>query len=143
MRAAQFPDFVSVLTAFLQNLIGNILNFNTIYQNIVNANNAGKLSDVYFYLGRLSYLILYFDPLIDQPLYGMSHNPMMEPSKYLLNQNFKAATKGEPATIISIIYDLPTTFLNASIGISSPNSSICIGNISGLNSSVQLIITQF
>lgn len=65
MRAGQFTDFTSVLTSFLQNLIGNILNFNTIYQNIVNANNAGKVSDVYFYIGRLSYLIAYFDPIQD------------------------------------------------------------------------------
>lgn len=68
MRASQFTDFTSVITAFLQNLIGNILNFNTIYQNIVNANNAGKMSDVYFYIGRLSYLIVYFDPMVDASL---------------------------------------------------------------------------
>ena len=31
MRVGEFPDIVSALTSFLQNLIGNILNFNTIY----------------------------------------------------------------------------------------------------------------
>ena len=68
LRISQFTDFVNFLTAFLQNLIGNILNFNTIYQNIVNANNANKIGDVYFYIGRLSYLIVYFDPLVDEAL---------------------------------------------------------------------------
>ena len=68
MRASQFPDFVAVLTAFLQNLIGNILNFNTLYTNIVNAQKANKMTDVYFFIGRLTYLILYFDPIIEASL---------------------------------------------------------------------------
>jgi hypothetical protein len=63
MRAALFPTGVSFTTAFLQNLIGNILNFNTLYTNILNANEAGKMSDVYFFMGRLTYLIIYFDPI--------------------------------------------------------------------------------
>lgn len=49
-------------------MIGNILNFNTIYQNIVNANTANKLGDVYFFIGRLTYLIIYFDPMVDEAL---------------------------------------------------------------------------
>ena len=63
MRAALFPSGVSFMTAFLQNLIGNILNFNTLYTNIINANIAGKMGDVYFFMGRLTYLIIYFDPI--------------------------------------------------------------------------------
>lgn len=67
-------------------MIGNILNFNTIYQNIVNANNAGKYSDVYFYVGRLTYLIAYFDPMVDSPLL---YSPVQEidPIEFLLNDN--------------------------------------------------------
>ena len=68
MRGAQFPDFVGVLTAFLQNMIGNILNFNTLYTNIVNAQKADKMTDVYFFIGRLTYLIVYFDPIIEASL---------------------------------------------------------------------------
>jgi len=68
MRASQFPDFIGILTAFLQNLIGNILNFNTLYTNIVNAQKADKMTDVYFFIGRLTYLILYFDPIVEASL---------------------------------------------------------------------------
>ncbi len=68
MRAALFHGPVGFMTAFLQNMIGNILNFNTIYTKIVNANTAGKMSDVYFYMGRLTYLIIYFDPVIEYAL---------------------------------------------------------------------------
>lgn len=63
MRKAQFPTWIDFLEAFLQNLVGNILTFNNIYQNIMQANDSGKISDVYFYLGRLTFLIIYFDPI--------------------------------------------------------------------------------
>ena len=42
-----------------------------------------------------------------------------------------------------MIYDVGVSFLNASIGISSPNSSVCLGNITALNASFALIETQF
>lgn len=111
------------------------MNFNTIYTNIVNANKAGKMSDVYFYMGRLTYLIIYFDPITEA---GLKQSAMMTdfsfPSKYSLGQSFKGEPS-DPATIVSIIFDLPTTFLNSSIAISSPNSTICYGNLSLLNQS--------
>ena len=135
IRAAQFPDFVGVLTAFLQNLIGNILNFNTLYTNIVNANNAGKMSDVYFFMGRLTYLIVYFDPIIEASLFN-SPTPSFEAlDKYFLGQSKK---NSEPATVMTIIFDLPS-----SIAISSKNSSICLGNLTQFNQSVSLLSTQF
>jgi hypothetical protein len=49
----------------------------------------------------------------------------------------------EQASVITIIFDLPTTFLNSSVAISSKNSSICIGNLSLLNQSATLLGTQF
>jgi hypothetical protein len=143
MRAGQFPDVVSILTAFLQNLIGNILNFNTIYQNIVNANNSGKMNDVYFFIGRLSYLIVYFDPMVDAPAPKVPlYTPKQDALEFMLLQPTYTGPD-EPATVMSIIYDLPISFLNSSIGISSPNSTVCLGNLTSLNTSVALLIQQF
>ncbi|TNV79038.1 hypothetical protein FGO68_gene14823 [Halteria grandinella] len=132
MRATQFTDFTSVITAFLQNLIGNILNFNTIYQNIVNANTAGKYSDVYFYIGRLSYLILYFDPMVDSSL----ESPVQDPIEFLLKQDGKLS-------LYTKITDVAGSFLNASIGSVSPNSSVCVGNLSYFNDSISLLVSQY
>lgn len=136
MRASQFPDFIGIMTAFLQNMIGNILNFNTLYTNIVNAQKAGKMTDVYFFMGRLTYLIIYFDPIVEAHL--KSPAPAFDFAetygKYYLGQKY-AGREGELASMVSIIFDLPSTFLNSSIAISSPNSSICIGNLSLLNQS--------
>jgi len=131
---------VGVLTAFLQNLIGNILNFNTLYTNIVNANNAGKLSDVYFFMGRLTYLIIYFDPIVEASLYNSAPPSFEALDKYFLGQTKK---NFEPATVMTILFDLPSTFLNSSIAISSKNSSICLGNLTQFNQSTSLLATQF
>lgn len=131
-----------MLTAFLQNLIGNILNFNTLYQNIVNANNSSNYRDVYFYVGRLVYLVVYFDPMIDSALQTKVPENTFE--RFLLNEREKFILqddKKEPATVWTIVYDLPINFLNGSIGISSANSSVCISNITSLNSSVSLLIS--
>ena len=89
------------------------------------------MTDVYFFIGRLTYLILYFDPIVDASLQTPAY---VNFNKYNLEQqlNFNAQ---DPATVMSIVFDLPTTFLNSSIAISSPNSSICMGNISMLNTS--------
>ncbi len=67
VRKQQFPDFTSLVQAFAQNLIGNVLNFNQLYNNIMTAAKADRESDVFFYAGRLTYLVLYFDPLVSTP----------------------------------------------------------------------------
>ena len=91
MRSALFPDTVSIMTAFLQNLIGNILNFNTLYTNIVNANLAGKMSDVYFFMGRLTYLIIYFDPIDAEALTSEAAAAVLPDfSSFLINDKYNS-----------------------------------------------------
>jgi hypothetical protein len=115
------------------------LNFNTIYQNIINANNAGKYSDVYFYIGRLSYLIVYFDPMVEASLESSSAN--IDPEVFLLSgKRVPLAQDGELA-IATIIADVTASFLNASIGMVSPNSTVCVGNLSLLNDSFNLLVS--
>jgi hypothetical protein len=96
--------------------------------------------NVYFYIGRLSYLIAYFDPLSTAP-YVAPQTPVLETMDYFLGAPY--VMQSQPATYFTIAYDLPISFLNNSIGISSPNSSICLGNISSLNTSFILLETQF
>ena len=42
------------------------------------------MSDVYFFIGRLSYLILYFDPIIDSPLLDQTPAYMVPIMSFLL-----------------------------------------------------------
>lgn len=63
MKKKQFGTMNLFMTSFLQNMIGNILNFNTIYNNILAADKSGNMGAVYFYYGRLVYLLIYFNPI--------------------------------------------------------------------------------
>lgn len=140
MRASKFGSITNLLTSFLQNLIGNILNFNTIYQNIVNANNAGKIADVYFFIGRLSYLIVYFNPIEEAgyiPLqeFSVPHDPvsfLLEQSSDRRPPRIQPVYNTAKADGLTIAYDLTINFFNSSIGISSPNSTVCVGNITAI-----------
>jgi hypothetical protein len=152
MRAALFNDGVGVMTAFLQNLIGNILNFNTIYTNILNANEAGKMSDVYFFMGRLTYLIIYFDPIVELGLFNVPSgvqsfvpdvSSMLLENKYhklkQINNKYEWKGSGEKANPMTIIIDLPTSFFSSSIAKNAQNSSICMGNLSQFNQTANQI----
>ena len=97
------------------------------------------MTDVYFFIGRLTYLILYFDPIVEAsletPEFAQYHY-----NKYNLEQQLNFNSE-DPSTVMSIVFDLPTSFLNSSIAISSPNSTICMGNISMLNQSAGMLVT--
>lgn len=41
-RISQFSSWINLLTSFVQNLVANIINFNSVYNNIVAALNAKK-----------------------------------------------------------------------------------------------------
>jgi len=63
MKKKQFATFNIFMQSFLQSMVGNILNFNTLYNNILAAEKSGNMGAVYFYYGRLVYLITYFNPI--------------------------------------------------------------------------------
>jgi hypothetical protein len=93
------------------------------------------MSDVYFYIGRLSYLILYFDPMVDA---GFTEAPSTI-EEILLSQ--RLSQQGGAPNIFTMIYDASYSFLNASIGAVSPNTSVCVGNLTYLNDSFNLLVT--
>lgn len=69
VQQSLFPGgSLDYFSAFLQNMIGNIITFNSIYQNIVTAQAANKTSDVYFYIGRLANLVISVKPIDYEPL---------------------------------------------------------------------------
>ena len=74
-RFTQFDGLTPLMAGFVQNIVGNVLNFNSIYQNIINASKSGRTTDVYFYFGRLVYLLMEF-----QPVQVISQNTQSTPS---------------------------------------------------------------
>ena len=44
-------------------MLGNIIVFNSAYQNIVNSKKAGKDDDAFFYIGRILFLMFDVKPI--------------------------------------------------------------------------------
>ena len=133
----------------------------------MNAYRSDKIGDVYFQIGRLCYLILYFDPIEWSPLFTNE----ADNTSYFNNQLFSALAVGidwdqgdnpftyhklkdhagerrrftyneEPASLVNKIIDLPYAFFDSSIGTSSPNSSVCVGNATIMKESAELVWAQ-
>lgn len=63
MKKKQFGSIDIFITSFLQSMVGNIMNFNTLYNNILANEKSENMGAVYFYYGRLVYLLVYFNPI--------------------------------------------------------------------------------
>ena len=68
----QYPSIGLVATTFMENIIGNIMNFNYLLKQLKTASSSKSTLNVYFYLGRFTYLILYFEPLTATPNIGLT-----------------------------------------------------------------------
>ena len=63
-----FDGLNSVMQAFLQNLLGNAIQFNNIYNSILAAQKSNNTMQVSYQIGRLLFLIINFDPIEDAAL---------------------------------------------------------------------------
>ena len=63
LKKSQFSSFGSVFEAWLQNLLGNVITFNSIYKKIEEAEEAENTREVYFWYGRFTILFIDFEPI--------------------------------------------------------------------------------
>ena len=100
-----------------------------VYQNIQKAQTADNLQEVYFQLGRLSYMLLTFEPVQQAT---MQHNMTINVS----DSNFHKVPQAlmVPVECAQNVATGVLQFLNATG--QSFNSSLCLGNLSLLNTSV-------
>jgi len=59
----QFDSLGDVFAAWLQNLLGNVITFNSLYKKIEEAEEAGNFREVYYWYGRFFTLFINFDPI--------------------------------------------------------------------------------
>lgn len=59
----QYSGPLDFFEAFLQNTLSNVLNFNNIYQSIVNKQARGDMAGVWFDLARLIRITIDFKPV--------------------------------------------------------------------------------
>ena len=62
-----FDSFGDVFAAWLQNLLGNVITFNTLYSKIEEALEAGNKKEIYYWYGRFITLFINFEPIVADP----------------------------------------------------------------------------
>ena len=68
VKDEQFEGFGDVFAAWLQNLLGNVITFNSLYKKINEANEAENMREVYYWYGRFFTLFINFEPIEDDTL---------------------------------------------------------------------------
>jgi len=63
LKTTQFDSFGDVFAAWLQNLLGNVITFNSLYKKIDEANAAENWREVYYWYGRFTTLFINFEPV--------------------------------------------------------------------------------
>ena len=56
-----------MFAAWLQNLLGNVITFNKLYEKIEEAKEAGNMREIYYWYGRFATLFINFDPIEEDP----------------------------------------------------------------------------
>ena len=49
----------------MQNLLGNVITFNSLYKKIEEATEADNMKEIYFWYGRFTILFIDFEPLVE------------------------------------------------------------------------------
>jgi hypothetical protein len=62
-KLARFPSITDWVLGFLQNLLGNVVSFQRIYDKVVAAAKADNTPEEFYQVGRIMQLLLDFAPL--------------------------------------------------------------------------------
>ena len=151
LKRSQFSSFGEVFEAWLQNLLGNVITFNSLYKKIEEAEEAGNTREVYYWYGRFTILFIDFEPIEDDEAdFDTNFDDDVFLAQYAVAAPASLAAIGEYETrqlrsskvnnvrledhprvagSVGNIYAFANGFINASFGDASPNSKICQTNI--------------
>ena len=148
LKQSQFDAFGDVFAAWLQNLLGNVITFNSLYKKIEEATEAENTKEIYFWYGRFAILFIDFEPLVEDDIdslddeFGFDDNfmatevPMVQaqqnPKKLLRESSAGRREESSSPRVRNIFgnsFALFNGFVNASFGDASPNAKICETNI--------------
>lgn len=164
-KATSFQSSSLFLEAFLQNLLGNAIRFNNLYNQILSAQQSNNQMQVYYLMGELMRLILIFDPIslstphaaslpdtsalfeqihaLNELMFKKSQRPFSSVEKEIqisMSAGEAAKVEGGVSTWDKV-KGFFLVFFNESIGLNAPNSSICTGNVTVIENSIKLIQT--
>lgn len=137
IKDSQFGGWKDWFPAWLQNLLGNVITFNALYEKIVDAVDAEDLIAQVYWYGRIANLFIDFEPIpvddldLDDDIYladigGLESSIASSPyRKSLLSSQKKPRVQGWFSSTSNFVIG----FVNSSFGEHAPNASICHTNI--------------
>lgn len=151
-KQSQFDAFGDIFAAWLQNLLGNVITFNSLYKKIEEATEAENTKEIYFWYGRFTILFIDFEPLVEEDIdtlddeFGFDDDfistdvPMnllaaggagaaTQQPRNLKQSSFGRRVSPKVSGIFGNSFALANGFVNASFGDASPNAKICETNI--------------
>ena len=143
-KKSQFTAFGDIFAAWLQNLLGNVITFNSLYKKIEEATEAENTKEIYFWYGRFAILFIDFEPLVEDDIdslddeFGFDDNfmatevPLVEAqSNHKMLRESSVGRRESPKVggFFGNSFALVNGFVNASFGDASPNAKICETNI--------------
>lgn len=169
-KAGLYDGFVDGFLAWLENLLGNVITFNSLYKKITEAEDADNQRELMYWYGRLCTLIINFDPIPEDQLefqklededkfvpgvtellagIGAGLGKMNLPEKQRIFQSKindihhdvkDHMTSPRVQGWWDDTYGFSAGLIQASFGDASPNSSVCLTNVTLLiDKTVQMI----
>ena len=77
-KATAFGGFTPFMTGFFQNLLAKVISINNIYTSLNNNNNNGNVTGVYYDLGRMTRILIDFEPIEAESFLAMLKEMMGE-----------------------------------------------------------------
>ena len=147
IKDEQFGPFADWFPAWLQNLLGNVVTFDALYKKVKEASDTENWEDALFWYGRFASIVFEFEPLQDDNIEIEFDSDTAQP--WWLEDNNADYSKDVPwrgsrmntglrqghqhpvvGTWVEDTYGFIAGFLNVTFGESSPNSTVCMTNIS-------------
>ncbi len=133
-EATEFDSVGEVLPAWLQNLLGNVITINAIQTKIEDAKEDNDTVAVYYWYGRLANILLIFDP-VQEDTFEEEEIPDFDMLLAPLKQSFDYPDENDeprpeiPGNVITNAFYFARGFIDAAFQDTSPNSTICEGNL--------------
>jgi hypothetical protein len=115
------------------------LNFNYLIKQISIAQTSGELLNVYFYMGRFAYLVLYFEPLITSVDANKIDPPQAVSMLASISKVYSNITNSAGFIVANEIANLALSFFENAVGASGENVSACYDNLRA----IQITLSAF
>jgi len=129
-KSTQFKSWGDVFQAWLQNILGNVITFQKLYDKIKQADQAQNTKESYYWYGRFLSLFINFEPIpeddeaLDRPNQKLF-------TRFVSERNARTSRVESPRVqgIMGYSLGFASGYVNASLGNASPQSQICQGNL--------------